>query len=286
MASELRFKRRATGQAAGAPASLKTAEPAYNMTDGKVYIGFGDNGSGVATSIKAFGQDNFIANVPSGGTTGQVLAKSSNLDGAWAWTTIAAGNSYTASGDGIELTALNFSLNYSEISTGLNLTTLLAGKANTSHTHAASDITSGVFDIARIPVLPGNTTIVSSSNIAALTGPQQTAIETGTIVTTTDGRRWVYNTGSKTLEASYVELADTTPEWSVIANKPAFATVATSGAYADLTGRPTLSTVATSGAYADLSGKPTLGTMSSQNASAVAITGGTIDGVTFDGGTF
>jgi hypothetical protein len=36
------------------------------------------------------------------------------------------------------------------------------------------------------------------------------------------------------------------------------ATVATSGAYADLSGKPTLATVATSGAYADLSGKPTL----------------------------
>lgn len=68
----------------------------------------------------------------------------------------------------------------------------------------------------------------------------------------------------------------------VILNKPALATVATSGAYADLTGKPTipaaqvntdwnsvsgvsqllnkptLATVATSGAYADLTGKPTI----------------------------
>jgi hypothetical protein len=39
------------------------------------------------------------------------------------------------------------------------------------------------------------------------------------------------------------------------------ATVATSGAYADLSGTPTLATVATSGAYADLSGTPTLATV-------------------------
>jgi hypothetical protein len=38
------------------------------------------------------------------------------------------------------------------------------------------------------------------------------------------------------------------------------ATVATSGAYADLSGTPTLATVATTGAYSDLSGLPTLGT--------------------------
>jgi hypothetical protein len=40
------------------------------------------------------------------------------------------------------------------------------------------------------------------------------------------------------------------------------ATVATSGAYSDLSGTPTLATVATSGAYSDLSGTPTLGTAS------------------------
>lgn len=37
---------------------------------------------------------------------------------------------------------------------------------------------------------------------------------------------------------------------------PQLSTVATSGAYADLTGKPALSTVATSGSYADLSNKP------------------------------
>ena len=46
------------------------------------------------------------------------------------------------------------------------------------------------------------------------------------------------------------------------------ATVATSGAYADLSGTPTLSTVATSGAYADLSGTPTLSTVATSGAYA------------------
>lgn len=43
-----------------------------------------------------------------------------------------------------------------------------------------------------------------------------------------------------------------------ILNKPSLATVATSGAYSDLTGRPSLATVATSGSYNDLTNKPTL----------------------------
>ena len=46
------------------------------------------------------------------------------------------------------------------------------------------------------------------------------------------------------------------------ADSSSLATVATSGAYADLSGAPALANVATSGAYADLSGTPTLGTAS------------------------
>jgi trimeric autotransporter adhesin len=44
------------------------------------------------------------------------------------------------------------------------------------------------------------------------------------------------------------------------ANSASLATVATSGAYADLSGSPALATVATSGLYTDLSSLPTLGT--------------------------
>lgn len=55
MANTIRIKRRATGGSAGAPASLGTAELAFNEVDGILYIGFGDNGAGYATSIPAIG---------------------------------------------------------------------------------------------------------------------------------------------------------------------------------------------------------------------------------------
>jgi len=48
---------------------------------------------------------------------------------------------------------------------------------------------------------------------------------------------------------------------AVAALAATLAPVATSGAYADLTGTPALALVATSGAYADLSGRPTLGAL-------------------------
>lgn len=53
MSNIVRLKRRAAGGAAGAPSSLKTTEVAYNEQDDVLYIGFGDDGSGNATSIRA-----------------------------------------------------------------------------------------------------------------------------------------------------------------------------------------------------------------------------------------
>lgn len=50
MASTLRIRRRITG-AAGAPASLKNAELAYNEIDNILYYGKGDTGDGTASSI-------------------------------------------------------------------------------------------------------------------------------------------------------------------------------------------------------------------------------------------
>ena len=53
-----------------------------------------------------------------------------------------------------------------------------------------------------------NDVIVSSGGIANLTTAQQALIREGSIVVTTDGRRWVYSgAGSKVLQASYIELS-------------------------------------------------------------------------------
>ncbi len=53
MANQIRIKRRASSGSAGAPASLLNAELAYNEADNILYYGYGDNGSGVATSVVA-----------------------------------------------------------------------------------------------------------------------------------------------------------------------------------------------------------------------------------------
>jgi hypothetical protein len=52
--------------------------------------------------------------------------------------------------------------------------------------------------------------------------------------------------------------------------QPTYATVASTGAYADLSGKPNLATVATSGSYNDLTNLPTLGTAAATNSTAYA----------------
>ena len=59
MATVLRIKRRVSG-GAGAPSSLKTGELAWNMADGIIYGGKGDDGSGNATSVVAVAKDGFV----------------------------------------------------------------------------------------------------------------------------------------------------------------------------------------------------------------------------------
>lgn len=53
MANIIRIKRRSAAGSAGAPASLATAELAYNEADDVLYIGYGDDGFGTATSIRS-----------------------------------------------------------------------------------------------------------------------------------------------------------------------------------------------------------------------------------------
>ena len=62
----------------------------------------------------------------------------------------------------------------------------------------------------------------------------------------------------------------TTGAYSDLTGTPSLATVATTGAYSDLSGTPTLATVATTGAYSDLTGTPTLGTAAAEDVGIAA----------------
>ena len=90
----------------------------------------------------------------------------------------------------------------------------------TTHTHHASSINAGVLDPARIPVINTSIQVISQGGLEHLTTEQQNTIIQGAIVTTIDGRRFLYVSGNKTIVPSYITLADVTPDWSVISSKP------------------------------------------------------------------
>ncbi len=76
MANTIRIKRRASGGVAGAPTSLASSEIAYNEVDDILYIGYGDNGSGVATSIRGLAGAGLYAKLASPALTGIPTAPS------------------------------------------------------------------------------------------------------------------------------------------------------------------------------------------------------------------
>jgi len=81
------------------------------------------------------------------------------------------------------------------------------------------------------------------------------------------------NLNTDKVESSALATVATTGAYSDLTGTPTLATVATTGAYSDLSGTPTLATVATTGAYSDLSGTPTIPTDFVSAASGGTFTG-------------
>ncbi|MDP1554484.1 MAG: hypothetical protein Q8L84_03405 [Hyphomonas sp.] len=275
----IQVKRRVSG-AAGAPSALKSGELAWNMADDIVYAGFGDDGSGNATSIVPVGGRGFFAGLASPEFTGnptaptQTAGNNTTRLATTAFVQAAVGDA--GGGDMLKSVYDNDDdgrVNEADWAAAVPWSGISSKPTEFApENHDASKITTGTVDVARLPAALFASPVVSTGGIADLDSGQQAAILGGTSVVTTDGRHWKYSgSGSKTSEASYVEMADKTPEWSVIANKPStFAPSAHTHVLADVTDA---------------------GTMAAQNANTVAITGGSIGGVTLgdltiDGGTF
>lgn len=66
----IRLKRRPLASGVGAPATLATTEAAYNESEDTLYIGVGNDGSGVATSIKAIAGSGAVVDKTSAQTVG------------------------------------------------------------------------------------------------------------------------------------------------------------------------------------------------------------------------
>jgi len=149
----------------------------------------------------------------------------------------------------------------------------ISGLATVATTGAYSDLsgkptlgTAAALDVGTIALKVVQ--LDASAKLPAVDGSQLTNLPSAP-VTSVAGK-----TGAVTLSASDISglaTVATTGAYSDLSGKPTLATVATSGAYADLSGTPSLATVATTGAYSDLSGKPTLGTAAALDVGTTAL---------------
>lgn len=287
MGQVLQFRRRETG-VAGAPTTLKCAEPSYNMVDDIVYIGKGNNGSGVATSIVPIGGsgafvDKSSAQSIAGTKTfssppkcGTAPAASDDLVNK-AYADSLQGTTYIA-GDGLDLTGDTFSV---EATIARLASPALSGTPTAPtavQTTNSTQIATTAFVKAAVSALVGSApgTLDALNEIA-------TAIGNDPNFATTLATQMA---GKQPLDATLTAIAGL----STAADKIAYFTGNDTAGLATLTAfARTLLAAADAAATRTAMG---LGSLATQAAGAVNITGGSIDGVTFganvvfDGGTF
>ena len=280
MANTVRIKRRAAGGASGAPASLQNAELAFNEQDDTLYYGKGTGGAGgTATTVIAIGGSGAFQ--PRDGDldalaalSGTGLAKRTGTN-TWALDT----NTY--------LTGINSG----DVTTALGFTPENAANKGQANGYASLD-SGGKVPSSQLPSFVDD--VKEYANLAAFPATG----ETDKIYVALDTNK-TYRWGG----SSYVEISaspgstDAVPEGSTnkyFTDARAREAISVSGSlsYNSSTGVISFTDAVTSVAgktgavtlsTSDISG---LGTMATQNASNVSITGGSIDGITIDGGTF
>ena len=159
----------------------------------------------------------------------------------------------------------------------------ISGLATVASTGAYSDLTgtptlatvatTGAYsDLTGTPTLGTAAALdvgTSASNVVQLNGSAQLPAVDGSLLTGITASVAALNdigdvNAPTPANTNVIKYNSTSGDWesgAVAASEVSgLATVATTGAYSDLSGTPTLATVATTGAYSDLSGTPTLGT--------------------------
>lgn len=147
------------------------------------------------------------------------LAASANVQADWLQTSVTS-DSYIKNKPSLGSAALK------------NVGTTSDDVASGSHTHSASDITTGTLPLSVIPVIPGTITIVTSS-LSSLTTNQESQIVAGTYVVVSEGQdsgvRYLYSgTGDKKLASSYVVSRDPVA-WEQIVGAPTNASTLNGG---------------------------------------------------------
>lgn len=276
MADVIRIKRRATGGGGGAPSTLANAELAYNEQTDILYYGWGTGGGGgSATTIKPIGGPGWAAPLDSPALTGTPTAPTAAVDTNTtqiATTAMVLGQAASANPIVDGTAAPGTSTRYAR-----------ADHIHPSDTTREATANKGVAN--GYAGLDGTGKVPSGQLPSSVTGA---LVYQGTWNATTNSPALASGVGT---QGFYYKVAtagttsiDGNNQWNVGDDIVFDGTV-----WDKIDGLPNevVSVAGRTGAVAiantDVSG---LGSMATQAASAVAITGGTIDGVTFDGGTF
>lgn len=321
MTTRFRAKRRWTGTT-DAPATLLSGEFAYNGVNDILYIGKGDDGAGNATSVQAIAGFGAVLGL----TGDQVVAGIKQFSSSPTAPTPTAGDNTTKlATTAFVKAAIDLAVAAASIPDGDkgDITVASSGAAWTIDNNAVTNakladvptatikgrVTAGTGDPedlttsqARTLLSINNVSNTSDANKPVSTA-QQSALNakaplaspaltgTPTAPTATAGTNNTQLANTAFVQAAVNALINSAPGAldtlnelaTALGNDPNFATTVTNGLAAKLAIANNLSdlnNVAT--ARTNLG----LGSMATQSASAVAITGGTIDGVTLDGGTF
>lgn len=293
MAVPIRIKRRASG-AAGAPAELENAELAYNEVDDTLYYGKGTGGEGgTATTVEAIGGKGAYVDKTSAQTiTGAKTFSASPVvptptqDGHAATKQYVDGKVANAGGgdmlkddydsnddgkvDAAEVADVANSVDWDDVDNKPSTFT------PASHTHDDRYYTETEVDSLLSAKAPLNSPALTGNP----TAPTQDASDDSTKIATTAFVKDVV----EAIIGAAPEALDTLKEIAdALGEDPDFAGTVTTELGKKLAKASNLSDLDDAAAARTNLG---LGTMATQAANNVAITGGTIDGVTIDGGTF
>lgn len=284
MAVPIRIKRRAEGGAAGAPASLMPAELAFNEQDRVLYYGLGTGGAGgTSTSVIAIAGSGAFVN----------LTGNQSIDGTKTFLDPIVAPDPTADDHVATRGWVNDAMSGAGAGDMMSATydTNDDGKVNAAD--AADSVPwTGVTgkpatfptDIAGVSGLQGALDAKAPLASPTFTGtPAAPTAATSTNTTQIATTAFVQAVVSALIDAAPGTMDTLNELAAALGDDPNFATTVTNALNARLAKASNLSDLADVATARTNLG---LGTMALQNANAVAITGGTIDGVTMDGGTF
>jgi hypothetical protein len=300
MANTLRIKRRASG-AAGAPETLKNAELAFNEVDNTLYYGKGfDAGTGNSVSVVAIGGDGAYVNLTGDQTiTGEkTFTQPIIADITGSAVSLETARNISVSGDATGSTSFDGTAN-SDIQLTLANSGVTAGTygSDTAVPVVTVDAKGRVTNLSTQNISTNFTIAADSGTPDVVNGGETLTITGGTgINTVVSANQITINLDSGYATEGYVDqaianLVDSAPEAldtlnelaAALGDDPNFATTIATELGEKLVKANNLSDLTNVATARTNLG---LGTMATQNANNVAITGGTIDNITFDMGTF